>query len=317
MIETEKRIVYQAFGLNILSEVPLKELTKVDILKNPVDIVIERADLSELWSELSLNNKKMVVQENLFVFELPNVAIFCIKDGNKIIVSPMDNSDEDQIRLYILGTCMGALLLQRKVLPLHGSAVVIDGKAYAFIGESGAGKSTLASAFLERGYQLLTDDVIAITSNEPIPMVTPSYPQQKLWQESLEQFGMDASQYRPLFQRQTKYSIPVISKFSTEPIPLAAVFELIKTDPSTMELKPIIKLDRLRTLYTHTYRHFLVQRFGLLEWHFNTCTDIVNHIDLYRLSRPSNEFTAPKLVTLILETIKKEREKCQLSKVSL
>ena len=44
----------------------------------------------------------------------------------------------------------------------------------------------LASAFLNRGYQLLSDDVIAVSlsQEESIPFVTPSYPQQKLWQES-------------------------------------------------------------------------------------------------------------------------------------
>ena len=53
--------------------------------------------------------------------------------------------------------------MQRKVLPLHGSAIAINGKAYAIIGDSGAGKSTLALAFLNRGYRLLTDDVIAVS----------------------------------------------------------------------------------------------------------------------------------------------------------
>ena len=78
----------------------------------------------------------------------------------------MKEADEDKIRLYILGTCMGALLMQRKILPLHGSAIAIDGKAYAFVGDSGAGKSTLASAFLSKGYKLLSDDVIAVSLSE-------------------------------------------------------------------------------------------------------------------------------------------------------
>ena len=60
----------------------------------------------------------------------------------------------------------GALLMQRKILPLHGSAVAIDGKAYAIVGDSGAGKSTLASAFLNKGYQLLSDDVIAVSLSQ-------------------------------------------------------------------------------------------------------------------------------------------------------
>ena len=78
---------------------------------------------------------------------------------------------------------MGALLMQRKILPLHGSAIAIDGKAYALIGDSGAGKSTLASAFLNKGYQLLSDDVIAVSllNKKYCQLFIPSYPQQKLW----------------------------------------------------------------------------------------------------------------------------------------
>ena len=109
------------------------------------------------------------------MFNVPNIANFYIKDGKKIIVSPLDEIDEDVLRLYILGTCMGTILMQRKILPLHGSAIEIDGKVYAIVGDSGAGKSTLASAFLKQGYKLVSDDVIAVSVSEenPIPYVTP------------------------------------------------------------------------------------------------------------------------------------------------
>jgi serine kinase of HPr protein (carbohydrate metabolism regulator) len=79
--------------------------------------------------------------------------MFLIQEGRSIIVSPLEEYKEDVIRLYILGSCMGAILMQKRILPLHGSAVAIDGKAFAIIGESGAGKSTLASAFISRGFQ--------------------------------------------------------------------------------------------------------------------------------------------------------------------
>ena len=38
---------------------------------------------------------------------------------------------------YLLGTCMGTILMQRKILPLHGSAIEIEGKVYAIVGDSG------------------------------------------------------------------------------------------------------------------------------------------------------------------------------------
>src|SRR5690625_2743072 len=107
-----------------------------------------------------------------------------IENGKSISVSPFEGSDDGQIRLNILGTCMGVILMQKKILPIHGSCIAIKGKAYEIVGDSGAGKSTLASTFINQGFQLLTDDVIAVKlSEDNIPIVTPSYPYQKLWQD--------------------------------------------------------------------------------------------------------------------------------------
>jgi serine kinase of HPr protein (carbohydrate metabolism regulator) len=104
---------------------------------------------------------------------------------------------------------MGALLLQRRVLPLHGSAVAVNGKAIAFVGESGAGKSTLASAFLGRDYPLLSDDVIPVRfSIDGDPHVAPAYPQQKLWQESLNGLGMDSAHFKPSFKGKRNSPFP-------------------------------------------------------------------------------------------------------------
>ena len=170
MIKTIKRTVYKAFGFTVSSEIPLQELPNIHVENDVVDIVIEKADLSTLWSENSESKEDFVIKKDLIMFHVSETALFLIKDGSRIFVSPFEGSQEDEIRLFILGTCMGAILLQRKILPLHGSAIAIEGKAYAIVGDSGAGKSTLASAFLNRGYQLLTDDVIAVSfSADNIP----------------------------------------------------------------------------------------------------------------------------------------------------
>lgn len=134
MIHTVKKEIYKAFGLALLSEIPLPELPQVSNYENEVDVKIETADLSQLWGELSSPKSVFVVEKELIMFQIPETATFCIQNGEKIIVSPMKGSDQDKIRLYILGTCMGALLMQRKILPLHGSVIAINGKAYAFVG---------------------------------------------------------------------------------------------------------------------------------------------------------------------------------------
>jgi hypothetical protein len=305
VLDTKTKVVYKAFGLSIISEIFLPELPQVDNVTS-IDLEIDIKDLSKAWSELSNFHDAFVIRENLVMFQVPNIATFSIQDGLKIFISPLEQFDEDVVRLYLLGTCMAAILLQRRIFPLHGSAVAINGKAYAFTGESGAGKSTLASAFLSKGYHLLSDDVIAVSiSKDSIPFVTPSYPQQKLWEDSLINFGMHASDYQSIFGRETKYNIPISSNFFNEPLPLAGIFELVKSNNTNIEIRKIENMDRFFTLFYQTFRNFLLKDLGLMEWHFQTSARIINKIDIYHIKRPVNEFNALKLVSIILNIIGK------------
>lgn len=306
MISNINKIVYKAFGLTVSSEIPLPELIHINIENDITDIVIEKADLYTLRTEFN-SDEYFVIKKGSIIFRMPEVGIFLIQSGNRIVVSPFDGAPEDEIRLYILGTCMGAILMQRMILPLHGSAVAINGKAYVIVGDSGAGKSTLASAFLKRGYQLMSDDVIPVTlTNENVPIVTPSYPQQKLWLESLNHFKMDSNNFSPLIVREDKFAVPVQDQFVTEPLPLAGVFELIKGDNDEIEVNPIQHLQRFYKLYYHTYRNFFIQQSGLMDWHFNISAKLINKIDFFQLRRPTNRFTAPDLSDLIVNMLKKE-----------
>jgi hypothetical protein len=305
MLETEKKTIYKAFGLNISSDLEFPELirTSEQIVNSDIEIKLE--EITSLYAQLYDKPNTYVVKEYKVMFYIPKVAMFSIQEGKVITVIPMKEADEDEIRLFILGTCMGAVLMQRNIFPLHGSAVAIKGKAYAIIGDSGAGKSTLASAFINQGYQLLSDDVIAVSlsGDEYTPIVTPSYPQQKLWQDSLNNFGMETSQYRSIYGRETKYNVPVPSKFFHNPLPLAGVFELVKTDCKEIEIRRIEKLERFHTLFCHTFRNTFIPQLGLTDWHFNTSARIVNRIDMFQLRRPDSGFSAHQLISIILEKL--------------
>lgn len=295
---------YRAFGYSILSEILLPELSVDSALDDKVDIEIKTLDLSNQWNQLAPSNKNFIETESMIMFRIPRKAIFCVQNGNKIIVSPLNEYNQDECRLYILGTCMGIILFQRKILPLHGSVVAVNNGAYAIVGDSGAGKSTLASAFLKRGFQLLTDDVIAVSfSNENVPYVMPSYPQQKLWDKSLSAFGMNAEQFKPLFERETKYAVPVPNYFISKPLPLVGIFELLKTVDNKIYIEKIEGMNKLRCLFTNTYRNFLIRKLGLLEWHLKNSIKISDRVNIYKLQRPTDRFSAYELIDIILNTI--------------
>ncbi len=59
--------------------------------------------------------------------------------------------DDDDVRLFLLGSVMGAVLHYRGVTPLHGNGFVHEGGAVLVLGNMGVGKSTLAAALVKKG----------------------------------------------------------------------------------------------------------------------------------------------------------------------
>ncbi|HEX7055608.1 MAG TPA: aldolase [Bacilli bacterium] len=293
--------------MRIQSEIPLPELIAANERNALPDIEILLRDMPGEWSESLFEKQYFAVLDQRVLFRFPNAARVCVENGKRILVSPMENADWDLLRIYLLGSAMGAILLQRKMLPLHGSAVAIDGRAYAFVGESGAGKSTLAAAFLHRGLPLVSDDVIAVSfAADKTPMVAPSYPQQKLWQESIAGLNMEFRRYTPLYQRTTKFAVPVLERFAAAPIPLAGVFELVPTRIGE-GMYPLSGLQKLPVFRAHTYRGALLPFMRMEQWHFAMAASIASRIDVFRLYRPLTGFTAQRLAARILNMLQKER----------
>ena len=303
MTDAAAPTLYTAFGLSIRSELQLPELPRTTSQDDEADINVKFGDLSEAWRACEVQDDYYASAEGQFMFYVPDVAFYGIRDGTHIVVSPLVGAEEKIVRLYLLGTCMGTVLMQRRILPLHGSAVVINGQAYAFVGDSGAGKSTLAAAFVNRGYRLLTDDVVAVSlaADGGAPLVIPAYPQQKLWQDSIEQLGMETGRYRHLYQ--SKYALPVSSGFAANAVPLAGIFELSATEGDEVGLSRYRGLERLAILRLHTYRHFLIPHLAGEQWHFSTVATMASRVDMFRLQRPSDGFSVQELVDRVLFTV--------------
>ncbi|WP_238392656.1 hypothetical protein [Paenibacillus antri] len=178
--------------------------------------------------------------------------------------------------------------------------------AYAIVGESGAGKSTLASMLMRCGYPLASDDLIAVSFENGFggdcrgPEIVPSYPQQKLWSESLQRLDMKIGDYRPLFDRENKYAVPIKDRFYGKRLPFGGVFELTKFDVGRVEVSPLRGLEAVRALYRHTFRNFFVPMLGLQQWHLDVSVQLLKYIQMRQLRRPSNGDTALQLAETII-----------------
>ncbi len=90
-----------------------------------------------------------------YLFTLETVGRYWVASGKTVVIEPVENAREADLRVFLLGTVFGVLCHQRRLLPLHASAVRMGMGAVVMAGDCGVGKSTLAAGLLQRGYPLV------------------------------------------------------------------------------------------------------------------------------------------------------------------
>lgn len=215
---------YHAYALTIASALPLPELSRLTTPPADVAVSIEwgAVDPEGLSAPVYQHHSVQVSPQQLWLV-VPQVARFLVIDGRQIIIDPLPGSDQDSIRVFLLGSCLGTILLQRGFTLLHGNAVRVGQGVVIFSGVSGAGKSTLAGFFYKRGHAMLADDVCAITKAGE---VIPGFPQLKVWADTAQQLELEKSTLRRIRPHLEKYALPLTTQFCSEQLPLKAVYIL-------------------------------------------------------------------------------------------
>lgn len=151
-------------------------------------------------------------------FSVPGVADYLVEDGSRITIAPRIGLDAPEIRMFLFGTGLGLLCHQRGVVPIHASAVEIDGEAVLFCGASGSGKSTLAAAFMRRGYQIMSDDVAPFDLSCDGGAILPSLRRVRLWADSAAKVEWDGQKLERCRPGLEKFSRTTDLRFRETPL---------------------------------------------------------------------------------------------------
>jgi hypothetical protein len=240
------------------------------------------------------------VGKNKFLLSVKNVARYLVLNGKEIIVQPENKSRENEVRLFLFGNAIGALMHQRGLLPLHGSAVKVDDHAVLLLGASGTGKSTLAAALMKKGYAILTDDVAVVGLNSKgIPVVHPALPGLQLWADVLEKLEMSPDDLHAVRPELEKYHLALHNSFYKEPLPISRVYCLETTNLNQLKLEPVKTFDKLPLLTENTFRFQYTEGLGMKSVHFQLCVTLGQHVTIRKLIRPSHPFLLEELVHLV------------------
>ena len=189
--------------------------------------MIAEGDFPDELPEALESSRVHQVNAEAFLLRVDGVGRYLVRDGREILIDPDPVASAHDVRVYLLGTCLGALLHQRGYLVLHASGIATDGGAVLFAGASGAGKSTLLAEMLRRGYKMIVDDVCAVrfdTAGQP--MVVPSYPRTRLWADAAARFAIDTTNLPRTRSSWDKFERQVPDQFSDREAKLTHVFHL-------------------------------------------------------------------------------------------
>ena len=209
-------------------------------------------------------------------------------DGTKIEGHALSRATTESFQTYLLNQVLSFALLKRGMEPLHATAVVVDGRAVAFAASPGMGKSTMAAAFLERGYPLLTDDLLVVRDERGEFVAQPSMPRIKLMPEIARALLGTLAEGVPMNPDTPKLVIPLGPGRSHEdPAPLSAVYALQETRGTTNRVT-IRRLSSRRAFLELTRNTFnpVPAGSGRLKRHFGLATALAARVPVKSVSYP-------------------------------
>ena len=288
---------YMIFGYRVSSAF---ELNAYESDFDHPDVIIEKGQISCFNDAFVKAGYHYDLEEDLIAFDVPEIGAFEIRNGNTIIVQPVYESNLRELELFIFGSAFGFLMHQNKVFPLHGSPVNLGMGCITLVGHSGAGKSSLASAFVERGYKLLTDDVSRIECIDSVYYVHPSYPSQKIWKDDMDRLAINYDPEHRVISQLDKYYIKSRDRFCDVRQPLIAVIEIVPSEVRSPTLVQMHQSDVLNAFLTHSYRQEVMGGKTDLGAHLRFCSSLSKSISFFRILRPLEGFTVREQVDAIL-----------------
>lgn len=274
---------HTAFGLTIASQFPLPELPRHAAGANP-DVRIRLGEVAPTLPESRQIEHGVSARPGALLIDF-ETARFLVTDGREIVVQPGPDAADGDVRAYLLGSAMGALLHQRGLLPLHANAIEIDGRAIAFAGPSGAGKSTLAAYFRARGRRLLCDDVCAVTFDaNGGALAWPGVPRIKLWGDALTAFGFRSGELEKVVNWEDKFSLPLTLEAPAAALPLARIYLLNATqaEPRVERLTGAAAFDALAS---NIYRSEFAAPLGKAETLFASTLALLRTTEMFVAER--------------------------------
>ncbi|WP_132703423.1 hypothetical protein [Reinekea marinisedimentorum] len=186
---------------------------------------------------------------------------------------------------------------------MHANALSLTGtnKAIALLAPSRTGKTTLTVALAGNGFEMMTDDMLALhqssaTGNAQCTVeVYPGWPEVRLWPDSLKASGFNLKNTDKVHEQFSKVKLAVEGRDSAKKR-LETIYFLNRVEPgekksdsevikdSVCEIKPMSKSVALVQLLQNSMLGSAFQKIGLEEERFQALSNVVNSVQMKQVN---------------------------------
>lgn len=287
------RHAYHVHGLHIRSGIDLPTLSAVECspLVARADVTIRLGSVPEELDEPAVATPVYSVGARDILLTVPNVGRFLAREGRLLMVEPAPDVDPGELRIFLVGSGFAAILHQRGLLPLHASAVGKNGHSFAFLGDSGAGKSTLAGMLVQRGYQLVSDDMLVLSRSATGSLLPGAgAPILKLWPGALDLAGFADTQAPFASPQYRKHLVPADQADVGSPGPLRGIvaLEWLDGDAEPFRIDALTSFEAMVALRANVYREELLAPLGHEKAFLDLAASLLAKVTVLRFSRGRN-----------------------------
>lgn len=273
--------LHRLFSLHVASELLLPELPLIE--SEQPEVLFRRASVAQAApQQYKPQGPFHAVAPGGLWLHVPGVARFLVLGGREVCFDPLPGVDEDSLRVFLLGPCLGALLMQRGLLVLRGCAVRIGNVCAVLLGEPASGKSMLAAKLALRGYAVFGDDLVALDGDN---RVLPGLPFIKLWSDVAGKLGIDVSRLQRTRPCLEKYYWPLEDSFHDAPLPVNRVYVLRTTGKEGLYLENIRGMSRFACLHEFGYWNRCPETAGPNASLLRQCAGLAGRVDMKFLYR--------------------------------
>ncbi len=202
-----------------------------------------------------------------------------------------------------------SLWLELQGIPcIHANGLALKDKAIGIIAPSQTGKTTLTAALLESGFQMMSDDMMALHSRADQWMVYPGWPQFRMWPDTAKHYaGDDINGFERVHSRFDKRVVDLETnkKFEfceqSRPLKHLVLLDRRETETGDIEVDNMPPGEALLHLLQNSMLGDAYPALGIEQTRLQRLANLLEGVALNRISYPTGLSHLPRVCERIKE----------------